>query len=144
MEGVLPWLVRAGTRDFCPALTAVVSPVKNSIFTFSLFQSPSSRNLGKQSCRIACLCVLADSLPSFRQTDQPSGGVQPSFRLSQGQQNCSTFVDTHQSRGNVQHSFLLLIIYIYYVFFYHGICCWILCISVIEMKGDGWAIYFHV
>jgi hypothetical protein len=33
MKGVLPWLVRlarrAGTRDFCLALAAIVSPVQN-------------------------------------------------------------------------------------------------------------------
>ncbi len=36
MKGVLPWLVlwtrRACTLDFCPALAALVSPVKNIIF----------------------------------------------------------------------------------------------------------------
>jgi hypothetical protein len=39
MKGVLPWLVhwarRAGTRDFCPALAALVGQVQN-IF-YSLF-----------------------------------------------------------------------------------------------------------
>ncbi len=36
MKGVLPWLVRwarrAGTRDFYPALAALVSPAQNIIF----------------------------------------------------------------------------------------------------------------
>ncbi len=36
MEGVLPWLAhwasRAGTRYFCPALAALVSPVQNIFF----------------------------------------------------------------------------------------------------------------
>jgi hypothetical protein len=36
MKGVLPWLVRwarrAGTRDFYPALAALVSPVQNVFF----------------------------------------------------------------------------------------------------------------
>ncbi len=36
MEGVLPWMVRwacrAGTRYFCPALAALVSPVQNIFF----------------------------------------------------------------------------------------------------------------
>jgi hypothetical protein len=36
MKGVLPWLVRwarrVGTRDFYPALAALVSPVQNFIF----------------------------------------------------------------------------------------------------------------
>ncbi len=35
-KGVLPWLVRwalhAGTRDFCPALAALVRPVQNIFF----------------------------------------------------------------------------------------------------------------
>jgi hypothetical protein len=37
MKGVLSWLVRwaprAGTRDFCPALFALVGPVQNIFFT---------------------------------------------------------------------------------------------------------------
>ncbi len=37
MEGVLPWLAhwasRAGTRYFCPALAALVSPVQNIFFS---------------------------------------------------------------------------------------------------------------
>jgi hypothetical protein len=45
MIGVLPWLVRwtrlAGTIDFCPALAALVSSLKNIIFLtprpFSLY-----------------------------------------------------------------------------------------------------------
>jgi hypothetical protein len=36
MEGVLPWLVRwacrAGTKDFCSALAALVGPIQNSLF----------------------------------------------------------------------------------------------------------------
>jgi hypothetical protein len=38
MKGVFPWLVhwaiRAGTRDFCPSLAALVGPVQN------IFSSP--------------------------------------------------------------------------------------------------------
>jgi hypothetical protein len=38
MNGVLPWLVRcAGTRDFCFALAALVSPVQNVIFLIAYF-----------------------------------------------------------------------------------------------------------
>jgi hypothetical protein len=41
IKGVLPWLVRwacrAGTRDFCPALAALVSPVQNITFFTALF-----------------------------------------------------------------------------------------------------------
>jgi hypothetical protein len=36
LKGGLPWLVRwalpAGTKDFCPALAALVSPVLQNIF----------------------------------------------------------------------------------------------------------------
>ncbi len=43
MKGVLPWLVRralrAGTRDFFPALASLVSPVENIFFPHrTLFQ----------------------------------------------------------------------------------------------------------
>jgi hypothetical protein len=42
MKWVLPWLVRwacrAGIRDFCPALAALVSPIQN-IFTVHYFNS---------------------------------------------------------------------------------------------------------
>jgi hypothetical protein len=63
-EGVFPWLVRlarrAGTREFCLALAALVSPVQN-IFptprTFSLYLSPSPINLTRQSCRVAYLLI---------------------------------------------------------------------------------------
>jgi hypothetical protein len=51
MEGILPWLVRwarrAGTKDFYPALAAMVSPVKNIFFltvdhlSIYVFPSPS-------------------------------------------------------------------------------------------------------
>ncbi len=36
VKGVLPWLgrwvCRAGTRDFCPALAALIGPVRNFVF----------------------------------------------------------------------------------------------------------------
>jgi hypothetical protein len=65
---VLPWSVRwahhASTRDFCTALTALVFPVQIFFFsqcTISVHFSPSSSNLGRQSCRVAChfICVSA-------------------------------------------------------------------------------------
>jgi hypothetical protein len=41
IKGVLPWLVRwalrGGTRDFCPALAALVSPVQNITFLIAHF-----------------------------------------------------------------------------------------------------------
>jgi hypothetical protein len=44
MKGALPWLVRwacrVGTRDFCPALAALVRPVKSIFFlTVQYFNS---------------------------------------------------------------------------------------------------------
>jgi hypothetical protein len=43
MKGGLPWLVRlalrAGTKDFCPALAVLVGPVQNIFFSHrTLFQ----------------------------------------------------------------------------------------------------------
>ncbi len=59
---VLPWLVRwaccAGTRDFCPALAALVGPVQNifsSPYTISMPLSLLPNKLGRQTCRVACL-----------------------------------------------------------------------------------------
>ncbi len=52
-----------GTRDFCPALAALVNPVQNIFFVYRiLFQficSPLPSQLGTQSCWVACLleCV---------------------------------------------------------------------------------------
>jgi hypothetical protein len=44
---------RAGTRDFCPALAALVSPVQNIFFLtvlyFTLFFPSSSSKLGSQA-----------------------------------------------------------------------------------------------
>jgi hypothetical protein len=63
-EGVLPWLdcwaCRAGTRDNCPALAALVGPVPRKIFlayTISTHLSLSPRKVGWQSCGVACLLV---------------------------------------------------------------------------------------
>jgi hypothetical protein len=65
MKGVLPWLIRwtrhAGTKDFCPALAAVVTivPVQNIIFLtvhFFTLLVPISQ-LGRQACWVVCLCV---------------------------------------------------------------------------------------
>jgi hypothetical protein len=78
MKGVFPWLVHwtclAGTRDFYPALAALVFLVQNifsSPYTFSLHLSPSPNKPGRQSCWVAWLlvCVFGGSLwgDSFRQ-----------------------------------------------------------------------------
>jgi hypothetical protein len=70
MKGVLPWLVRwargAGTRDFSPALAALVGPVQNiflSPYTFSFDLSPSPSQPDRQSFRVACLliCVFGNN-----------------------------------------------------------------------------------
>ncbi len=53
LKGVLPWLVRwvhrASTRNFYPALSALVRPVKklSSLYTISIYVSPSPSNLGR-------------------------------------------------------------------------------------------------
>jgi hypothetical protein len=62
MIGILPWLVRwarrAGTRDFFPALAALVGPVYKIFFNnYLTYQSPSPSQLGRQSCRVACLFI---------------------------------------------------------------------------------------
>ncbi len=61
-ERALPWLVRqarrAGTKDFYTVLAALVSPVQtifSSRYTISIYMSPSPCNLGRQSCKVACL-----------------------------------------------------------------------------------------
>jgi hypothetical protein len=67
MKGVLPWLVRwacrAGTRDFCPALAALVSPIQN-IFTVLCFNSfvPIAQQAGQAAVlgRLSLsLCLLS-------------------------------------------------------------------------------------
>jgi hypothetical protein len=66
MKGVLPWLdhcvFRAGTRDFCSALAALVSTEQN------IFSSPALSKLGRQSCWVACLfvCVSEKNINIFR------------------------------------------------------------------------------
>jgi hypothetical protein len=60
IKGVLPWLVREtpriGTRDFCPALAALVSPVKTIFFlTVQYFHSrvPIAQQPGQAVVRVA-------------------------------------------------------------------------------------------
>jgi hypothetical protein len=57
MKWFLPWLVRwarrAGTRDVCPALAALVSPLPTKYY----FPHRTTLHLGRQSCWVACLCV---------------------------------------------------------------------------------------
>jgi hypothetical protein len=69
MKGVPPWLVhlacRAGTRDFCSALAALVSRDKlffSSRHTISMNVSPTPSNPGRQSCRAAFLWMCVVSL----------------------------------------------------------------------------------
>jgi hypothetical protein len=65
MKEFHPWLVRwafrAGTRDSCRALAALVSPVEHIILLiahfFTLVVPIARSNLGRQSCWVACLCV---------------------------------------------------------------------------------------
>ncbi len=49
------WARYAGTRDFCPTLAALVSPVQFfSPHCISVHLSPSLSQLSRQSCRVAC------------------------------------------------------------------------------------------
>ncbi len=64
VKGALSWLVswacRAGTREFCSTLSALVGPVQNifsSPYTISIPLSPSPSKLGRQPCWVACLLV---------------------------------------------------------------------------------------
>jgi hypothetical protein len=63
MKGVLSWLVRwasgAGTRYFCPALAALVSPGTNNFFSHRTLFQVTAQQAGRQSCRVAylLLCV---------------------------------------------------------------------------------------
>ncbi len=72
MKGVLrAWLVRwawaAGTRDFCPALAALVGPVQNILFLTRHYFS--SFVLDRQSCWVAFLLVcVSDSSDNYNMT----------------------------------------------------------------------------
>ena len=71
MKGILPWLVlwacRAGTRDFCSALTALVGPVQNifshprTLFHFLCLHRPAK---SRQPCWIACLVIRVSLVPT--------------------------------------------------------------------------------
>jgi hypothetical protein len=71
MTGVLSWLVRwacrAGTRDFCFALAALVGLVQKFVYLtvhyFSSFLSPSPSKLGRQSCWATCHSVCVSGCP---------------------------------------------------------------------------------
>jgi len=69
IKGILSWLVRwycrASTRDFCPALAALVSPVhiifpRGTLFHLIWAYRPCSK-LGRQSCRVACLLICVSA-----------------------------------------------------------------------------------
>ncbi len=72
MKLVVPWLVRwtrcAGARYFYSALAALVSPVQTIIFLtahFLLYVSASPSNLGRKSCRVACLLICVSGCDLF-------------------------------------------------------------------------------
>ncbi len=58
------WACRAGTRDFCSVLEALVSPVQNIFDTISVPVSPSPSKLGRQPCWVACLLVCVSGVIS--------------------------------------------------------------------------------
>ncbi len=63
MKGFFPWLVRwayrAGTRDFCYALSVLVGPVP---YTILIPVSPTQRKLGRQPCWVACLSLYVSGV----------------------------------------------------------------------------------
>ncbi len=74
----LGWARRNGTRDFYPALAAIVSSEQYFIFltghTMSFYVAPSPSNLVRQSCRVACLLICVSGwLIVFCKAD--GGGV---------------------------------------------------------------------
>jgi len=98
MRGVLPWLVRwtcrTGTRDFCPALAALVGPVENIYFlTVRYFnfcvpiaqQARQAAVLDRLSLSM-CLWVHTHLTPTFfrgsnyKQCSSPSSSVQKNNR----------------------------------------------------------------
>jgi hypothetical protein len=57
---VVRWAIQAGTRDFYPAMPALVGPVQNIFstpYTISIDLSSSPSTLGRQSCRVARLLM---------------------------------------------------------------------------------------
>ncbi len=68
MNGVLSWLVRwalhAGTRDFCPALAALVSPVQNSaLHTIFIHQSRPRQRRRNTGSGLSVFPVLSGPPP---------------------------------------------------------------------------------
>ncbi len=67
MKGVFPWLVRwacrAGTRDFCSALAALVSPVQNIFFlavhyfNFFVLIAQQARQAAVLGCLPLSMCL---------------------------------------------------------------------------------------
>jgi hypothetical protein len=76
MKSVFPWLIhwayRAGTRDFCSALAALVSPAQK-FDTILLHLSPSPSKVGRQSCRVAYLLIsVSGSTPGYLSVERVS------------------------------------------------------------------------
>jgi hypothetical protein len=61
--GLVRWARQGGTRDFCPALAAIVSPVQNFFFLTGHFFSGLVPIAGtdRQSVRVTCLLTLSYS-----------------------------------------------------------------------------------
>ncbi len=62
MKGLLPWLVRwasrAGTRDFCSSMTALVGPIQN-IFFLAVYYFNAFVPIGQQAGQAAVLGHLS-------------------------------------------------------------------------------------
>ncbi len=66
MKGVLPWLVRwacrAGTRDFSPALTALLCPVQNIFFPHNVHYFNSFVPITQQAGQAVVLGRLSPNM----------------------------------------------------------------------------------
>ncbi len=73
---------RAGTIYFCPAMAALVSQYNFlSLYTISVYVSPSPSNLGRQSCRAACLWMCVSGCDCNFQTMMSTNGGKMGFEF---------------------------------------------------------------
>ncbi len=107
MKGFLPWWVRwdcrAGTRYFCSALAALVSPVQNDVFlTVHYFDSfyPSPSKVGMQPCWVACLflCVSGNTPLDVVQATTPANEHTEKYATTN--QRNETIVSTNEVTDN--------------------------------------------
>ncbi len=69
---------RAGNRDLCPALAALVGPVQiffSLSYFFSIHLSPSPSKLGRQSSWVACLLKCVSDFDGEKNAHSKSKGI---------------------------------------------------------------------